>query len=410
MTSDLRCLRDPIVFLWKKDPHISTEIKFKAFPTYDFACPIIDSIEGVTHALSTCEYLNRVPLYNWILEKLGLRKIEVHEFSTLNFVNTCLSTRQLQWFVDNKLVDGWDDPRFPTVQGVMRRGMTVKALHEFMLDQGPSKNTNLMEWDKIWAINRNIIDPIAPRYNAISNEGLCLFKLENGPTAVEKKPVNLHPKDEKIGTKMSYYFNEIFIEQEDAKSIAEGEKITLISWGNCIVTKLIIDEATKRVSSIAGKLVIEDTDYKNTKKLNWICNHPEAMVAVELVEFDHIINKTKVEEKDDISKLVNQNSKISTLALAEKSVCELKQGAIIQFQRRGFFYLDEPFEKAQKIVFHFIPDGKSKSMSKLSAKVDPKKIAQGTEDPGKRKKQKKMTAEEKRERDKKLKEEWKSKH
>jgi len=82
-------------------------------------------------------------------------------------VSTVLSKRSLKWFVEEGIADGWHDPRFPTVQGIMRRGLTVEALKIFMLDQGPSKNTNLMEWDKIWAINKDIIDPITPRYTAI---------------------------------------------------------------------------------------------------------------------------------------------------------------------------------------------------------------------------------------------------
>ena len=84
----------------------------------------------------------------------GVRKVEMWDFSRLNMLYTLMSKRKLQWFVDNKHVEGWYDPRFPTVQGIMRKGMTVQALKEFMLEQGPSQNNNLMEWDKIWAINK----------------------------------------------------------------------------------------------------------------------------------------------------------------------------------------------------------------------------------------------------------------
>jgi glutamyl/glutaminyl-tRNA synthetase len=94
----------------------------------------------------------------------------MHEYSRLNFVNAVLSKRKLQWFVDQGLVDGWDDPRFPTVRGIMRRGLTITALRDFVHRQGFSQGSNLMEWDKIWALNVQVIDPIAPRYWCVASQ------------------------------------------------------------------------------------------------------------------------------------------------------------------------------------------------------------------------------------------------
>lgn len=101
----------------------------------------------------------------------------------------------MKWFVESGHAEGWNDPRFPTVQGIMRRGLTVEALKQFMLEQGPSKNTNLMEWDKLWALNKSIIDPIAPRYTAIVKSSAVKLTLENGPEQPEAKSVPLHPKN-----------------------------------------------------------------------------------------------------------------------------------------------------------------------------------------------------------------------
>ena len=118
----------------KEEKHHRTGDKYKAYPTYDFTVPIVDSIEGVTHALRTIEYRDRNALYDWVQTSLGLRKVVIYDFSKITMLYTLLSKRKLRWFVEEGRVDGWNDPRFPTVQGIMRRGMTVPALRDFMLE------------------------------------------------------------------------------------------------------------------------------------------------------------------------------------------------------------------------------------------------------------------------------------
>lgn len=110
------------------------------------------------------EYRDRDPQFFWILEALGLRKPHIWEYSRLNMTHTVLSKRKLTWFVNEGLVDGWDDPRFPTVRGILRRGMTVEGLKQFIIAQGSSKSVVFMQWDKIWAFNKKVIDPVAVRY------------------------------------------------------------------------------------------------------------------------------------------------------------------------------------------------------------------------------------------------------
>jgi len=185
MQHKVKCLRDPVFFRVKVEKHHRTGDKYKAYPTYDFTCPIVDALEGVTHCLRTIEYHDRNIMYNWVQEQLGLRKVTIYDFAKLNMICAVLSKRKLNWFVNNGIVEDWDDPRFPTVQGIMRRGMTVQALKLFMLEQGPSKNTNLQEWDKIWAMNKDVVDPVAPRYTAIGKSTAVKLIVENGPEFVE---------------------------------------------------------------------------------------------------------------------------------------------------------------------------------------------------------------------------------
>ena len=111
-----KCLRDPVFFRFSDEPHHRLGTKYKIYPTYDFACPIVDHIEGVTHMLRTNEYSDRIPMYRWVESVCELGELEIFEFSRLNLIHTVLSKRNLKWFVDTNRVSGWNDPRFPTVQ------------------------------------------------------------------------------------------------------------------------------------------------------------------------------------------------------------------------------------------------------------------------------------------------------
>lgn len=327
MQHPVKCLRDPVFYRIKKEPHHRTGSKFKAYPTYDFACPIVDSLEDVTHAMRTIEYHDRNAMYEWVQEKLGLRKVILYDYSRLNLVSTVLSKRTLKWFVEEKIAENWQDPRFPTVQGIMRRGLTVKALKEFMLEQGPSKNTNMMEWDKLWATNKDIIDQVTPRYTAIVKSTACKLFIENGPATPEARSQALHQKNDSLGSKAVIYGRELLIEKDDAIAIELGEKVTLMKWGNVTITKkVILDDGTVELT---GTVDPEDKDFKKTKKITWVCNDPDTTVEITLVEYDHIITKRKIEDTDDIKLIVNHASKHEYTAIAEGSFRTIQKGASI---------------------------------------------------------------------------------
>nr|7WRS_A Chain A, Glutamyl-tRNA synthetase [Gallus gallus]7WRU_A Chain A, Glutamyl-tRNA synthetase [Gallus gallus] len=362
MNSNNGCMRDPTLYRCKNQPHPRTGTTYKVYPTYDFACPIVDSIEGVTHALRTTEYHDRDEQFYWIIEALGIRKPYIWEYSRLNLNNTVLSKRKLMWFVNEGLVDGWDDPRFPTVRGVLRRGMTVEGLKQFIAAQGSSRSVVNMEWDKIWSFNKKVIDPVAPRYTALLKDAVVPV---NVPEAQEEmKEVAKHPKNADVGLKPVWYGSKVLIEGADAETLTEGEVVTFINWGNIIITKLNRNSSGKIVS-IDTKLNLDNKDFKKTTKITWLAETPRApLIPTVCVNYEHLITKPVLGKDEDFKQYINRNSKQEELMLGDPCLKDLKKGDIIQLQRRGFFICDQPYEpvspyscKEAPCILIYIPDG-----------------------------------------------------
>ncbi|KFM05882.1 Bifunctional glutamate/proline--tRNA ligase, partial [Aptenodytes forsteri] len=373
MSSNNGCMRDPTLYRCKNQPHPRTGSTYKVYPTYDFACPIVDSIEGVTHALRTTEYHDRDEQFYWIIEALGIRKPYIWEYSRLNLNNTVLSKRKLTWFVNEGLVDGWDDPRFPTVRGVLRRGMTVEGLKQFIAAQGSSRSVVNMEWDKIWSFNKKVIDPVAPRYTALLKDAVVPVNI---PEAQEEmKEVAKHPKNADVGLKPVWYGSRVLIEGADAETLTEGEVVTFINWGNIIITKLNRNSSGKTVS-IDAKLNLENKDFKKTTKITWLAETPRApLIPTVCVNYEHLITKPVLGKDEDFKQYINRNSKQEELMLGDPCLRELKKGDIIQLQRRGFFICDQPYEpvspyscKDAPCILIYIPDGHTKEMPTSGSK------------------------------------------
>ncbi|GMG30310.1 unnamed protein product [Ambrosiozyma monospora] len=353
---DYKCLnktmRDPVIYRCNLTPHHKTGSAWKMYPTYDFCVPIVDSIEGVTHALRTIEYRDRNVQYAWMQEALHLRPVYVWDFARVNFVRTLLSKRKLQWFVDKKYVSNWDDPRFPTVRGIRRRGMTVEGLRNFVISQGPSKNIINLDWNIIWAGNKKVIDPVAPRHTSLLSAHLVKLHIDGASESVEDKPK--HKKNPKVGMKKVYYSPNVLIEQQDAATIEPNEEVTLMDWGNVIITDIKKD-STGTVLSLAGKLHLEGDFRKTSKKLTWL--DAEHNIPVQLTDFDHLITKDKLEDGDNFEDFLTPKTEFDSFAIGDVNLKDLKKGDIIQFERKGYYILDHTTDG--KLVFFTVPDGKS---------------------------------------------------
>ncbi|CAL8361118.1 unnamed protein product [Gadus morhua 'NCC'] len=373
MASNNGCLRDPTLFRCKNAAHPRTGTTYRVYPTYDFACPIVDSLEGVTHALRTTEYHDRDDQFYWVIDALRLRKPYIWEYARLNLNNTVLSKRKLTWFVDQGYVDGWDDPRFPTVRGVLRRGMTVEGLKQFIAAQGGSRSVVNMEWDKIWAFNKKVIDPVAPRYTALSKSYVVPVAVSDA--VEEMKMAAKHPKNTEVGMKEVWYGPKVLVDGADAETFSVGEVVTFINWGNLVITKINKDAGGK-VSSLEARLNLENTDFKKTTKITWLTDTQRApLLPAVCINYLHLITKPVLGKEEDFKAFINKESKLEEQMLGDPCLKDLKKGDIIQLQRRGFYICDQPYEpispnscKESPCVLLYIPDGHTKEMPTSGSK------------------------------------------
>ncbi|MCJ1398874.1 hypothetical protein MMC11_002075 [Xylographa trunciseda] len=356
-----KAMRDPVIYRCNPTPHHRTASTWKIYPTYDFCVPILDSLEGVTHALRTIEYRDRNPQYDWFQEVLALRKVHIWDFARMNFVRTLLSKRKLTKFVDQGLVMGWDDPRFPTIRGIRRRGMTIGALREYILKQGPSRNIVNLDWTLFWATNKKYIDPIAPRHTAIAQSHAVTATIKGARTAAYTEDKPKHGKNPDLGTKKVAYAPTILIEQEDAQSFAQDEEITLMNWGNAIVRKISHSINPLSLSTVTGlELDLNLTgDVKTTsKKVTWLATEGQELIPVEMVDFDFLITKDKIEEDENFEDFLTPQTEFRTTGWADCNVANLQMGDVIQFERKGYFRVDKAFQHGEPAVLFAIPTGK----------------------------------------------------
>ncbi|EFA81890.1 glutamate-tRNA ligase [Heterostelium album PN500] len=358
MASVDRAFRDPAMYRVSMTPHHKTGDKYRAYPLYDFACPIVDSIEGITHALRSNEYQNKVNLYYYVCDILKLRRPYVSQYSRLNFTYVLLSKRKLQHFADTGIVSGWNDPRMPTLQGIMRRGLTVDALKEFTLSQGASSVNTTMDIGKLWAINKMFIEPFVPRYTCIPKKNV-LVRLSNREDTVQKLVKPKFDKKLDLGDKTVTVSNNIFIEYDDAADWKEGEEITLMSWGMNVICRKINKNADGVVESIDAECNPTGSFKDTKKKLTWLSKDAK-QVPVTLQDYDFLITKAKLEEEDKLDDYINPVTKFELDAFSDENILSLKVGDKVQFERRGLYICDKIGDENTPFVMIYIPDGSTK--------------------------------------------------
>ena len=310
MNSENTVMRDPTLLRIIDESHPIHKDKYRVWPNYDFAVAIEDSIDGITHAFRTKEYELRTELYYTILDKLGMRKPKMMEFSRLEFEGMPVSKRVLKPLVEEGKVSGFDDPRLPTLEGLRRRGIVPEAIRKFVISLGFTKSDTLPPFETLESFNRKIVDPTSVRLFIVFDP-VKLTVTNNNLTEVE---ISNHPQND-MGKRLIKIDGKFFIPSQDIKTLKIGDEVRLIELYNIRITKI--------GSEIEGE--VTSTDHKSEiPKMQWIPrNNP---VNIEVL----IPNALFINDQ------FNENSLEIRQAITEQYYLELNVGAEIQFMRFGY--------------------------------------------------------------------------
>lgn len=234
-----------------------------------------------------------------------------------------------------------------------------KSVVNLMGWQGASKNLNLMEWDKLWTINKKLIDPVCPRHTAVFADGKVILNLSNGPDEPFVRVIARHKKFDGAGKKATTFTKRVWLDQVDGAAVSEGEEVTLMDWGNAVIHKVEKDE-NGVVVGLSGALHLEGSVKSTKLKLTWLPETDE-LLPLTLVDLDYLITKKKLEEDDDFVSVLNPNTRSETLALGDSNLRNVKRGEILQLERKGYYICETPLIRPTRpIVLISIPDGRQR--------------------------------------------------
>jgi len=360
-------MRDPAMYRIKHAHHHRTGDKWHIYPMYDFAHGLSDSIERITHSLCTLEFEVHRPLYDWFIEELGLYHPQQIEFARLNLNYTVMSKRKLLELVEGKSVDGWDDPRLPTISGLRRRGYTAAAIRHFADKIGVAKRDNTIDVSLLeWSI-REDLNKIAPRKMGVLRPLKLVITNYPGDKVEFLDAVN-NPEDPESGSRKLPFSSEIYIEQGDFMEdppkqffrLGPGREVRLKyayiikcegfrkdpATGEVVEVQCTYDPLTKSGEDQTGKKV--------KSALSWVSAKHALMAEVRL--YDRLFNvedPSDVEEGEDWKKNINPASlEIVPNAALEPSLTDAVPGVGYQFERQGYFCLDSRYSTAVKKVFN----------------------------------------------------------
>ena len=352
-------MRDPVLYRIKRAHHHRTGDKWCIYPSYDYTHGQSDSIEGITHSICTLEFENHRPLYDWFCRELGIHHPQQIEFARLNLTYAVMSKRKLLQLVQEKHVNGWDDPRMLTIRGLRRRGYTPEAMRAFCDRIGVAKFNSTIDMAWLEDAIREDLNERAPRAMGVLRPlKVVLTNLKEGET-IELDAPN-HPQKPEMGTRKIPLTREIFIEQEDFMEDAPKKFFRLKPEGEVRLRCAGIIKCDEVVKDAAGKVTelrcTFDPDHSRKVKgtIHWV-SAPLALTA-EVRLYDHLFgveNPDNAPEGKTFLDNLNPNSlEIVNDAKLEPSLKDAEPGTSFQFERSGYFFVDPVDSKSGKPVFN----------------------------------------------------------
>nr|WP_312044462.1 glutamine--tRNA ligase/YqeY domain fusion protein [Anaerotignum sp.] len=362
-------MRDPVIYRIAHATHHTTGDTWCIYPMYDFAHPLEDAIEGITHSICTMEFEDHRPLYDWVVREAGFlvnppRQIE---FARLGMTNTVMSKRKLRALVEDGLVDGWDDPRMPTISGLRRRGYTPEAIRDFCERIGVSKANSVVDSGLLDYCIRDDLKAKAKVVMAVLDPlKLVITNYPDGQ--VEMMDLENNPENPELGTRRVPFTKELYIEREDFMEepvkkffrLAPGKEVRLKGAyfvtctdfvkdedGNVIEVHCTYDPETRSGSGFEGRKV------KGT--LHWVSATDNVQATARLYDYMMLDNP----EDSNGEMIMNPNSLEVKKCFIETTVKEAAKGERFQFMRNGYYIVDTKDTTEEKLVFNRIVPLKS---------------------------------------------------
>ena len=371
MSSPNMNMRDPIIYRISHAEHHNTGDKWCIYPMYDFAHPIEDAIEGITHSICTLEFADHRPLYDWVVSECEFEtQPHQYEFARLNITNTVMSKRKLKALVDNNIVDGWDDPRMPTIAGLRRKGYTPESIRNFCKEIGVAKAASTVDEQMLEYFIREDLDPKAARAMAVINPlKVVITNYPEGQS--EMCEIENNPKDPEAGSRMVEFSREIYVEREDFMEVPvkkyfrlfPGNEVRLKGAyfitcnevikdenGEVVELHCTYDPETKSGSGFTGRKV------KGT--IHWV-NAKTAVPAEFRLYEPLILDDIEENQGKDFLDQINPNSLTVCNGFIEPSVKDAKAHDKYQLFRHGYFNVDPKDTTEDHLVFNRIVSLKS---------------------------------------------------
>lgn len=368
MSSSNMLMRDPILYRIMHRSHHRTADKWCLYPMYDWAHGQSDFIEGVSHSLCTLEFVMHRELYDWCLDHIvadGQLRPKQREFARRNFSHTVVSKRKLLQLVENKVVEGWDDPRMPTISGMRRRGYPPKAIQNFAETIGIAKRENLVDLSLLEFHVREELNKTADRVMAVLDPVKLI--ITNYPEGQEEwLDAENNPEDESKGSRKVPFSRELYIESEDFREEASRKFFRLKLGGEVRLKNGYIIQANDCVKDNDGNVIEIHATYDPKSKsgsgteeslrkvkgtLHWvsIAHAIEAKTRLYDRLFSHESPDTQKDR--DFLEFLNPNSLTTVTAYCEPALTEVKPGEVYQFQRLGYFAVDDS-SSPDELVFN----------------------------------------------------------